>query len=81
MPIDDSFQVRIGDDLLYCESAHDAAILKPVDEIMTTGMSEAYSLEELDRMVVTLRRYDRLTGRLDADSCGDSTHRTLRIDV
>ena len=63
MPIDDPYQVRIGDDVLFCESAHDAA-MKPVDEIMITGVSDAYSLDELKEMVVTLRRYDRLTGRL-----------------
>jgi hypothetical protein len=56
--------VQIGDCLLECENAEDAIILEPVDRMLASGTTAAYTVEELERMVVTLERYDRLTGRL-----------------
>jgi len=64
MPVGNRLQVRIGDHLLVCESAEDASILGPIDAILTTGLTDAYSLDQLEKMVVTLKRYDRRTGRL-----------------
>jgi len=64
MPDDDNLKVHIGDDLLMCENAEDAAILELVDGILANGSTEAYSLEELEKIVATLQRYDRRTGRL-----------------
>jgi len=61
---DETLQVRIGECLLMCDNAEDAAILEPIDDMLTGGSTDAYSLEQLEKMVVTLERYDRRTGRL-----------------
>ena len=57
-------ELRIGDFLLVCETAADAAILKPVQSIVAGDSGDQYSVEQLELMVVTLQRYDRRTGRL-----------------
>lgn len=61
---DDMLLVRIGQCLLRCASIEDAAILAPVDAMLAGGSPAAYSLDQLEQMVVTLERYDRRTGRL-----------------
>jgi hypothetical protein len=67
MPVDDPLQIRIGNDLLVCESVEHASILEPVNEILITGLTDAYSVDQLEEMVITLERYDRRTGRLRRD--------------
>jgi hypothetical protein len=64
MLVDDPLQVRIGKDWVICESVEDASILQPVNAILTTGLTDAYSIDQLEEMVVTLERYDHRTGRL-----------------
>jgi hypothetical protein len=60
----DALRIRIGDCVVTCENEEDAAILRPVDEIVAGGSVEDYSTDQLERMVVTLERYDHRTGRL-----------------
>ena len=60
-------RLRIGDTLVDCETEEDAAILRPVADIVAGESGEKYSLEQLELMVVTLQRYDRRTGRLRPD--------------
>jgi hypothetical protein len=60
----DSLNVQIGDCLLVCDTAEDATILGPVDRVLASGSTAAYSIAELEQMVVTLERYDPRTGRL-----------------
>lgn len=60
----DTLQIRIGDCVLTCENEEDAAILRPVDGIVAGGSVEDYRVDQLDKMVATLERYDRRTGRL-----------------
>lgn len=60
----ETLQIRIGDCVLTCENEEDAAILRPVDGIVTGGSVEDYSVDQLEKMVATLERYDRRTGRL-----------------
>lgn len=57
-------RLQIGDSLVVCETEEDAAILRPVTDIVAGESGEQYSVEQLELMVVTLQRYDRRTGRL-----------------
>jgi hypothetical protein len=60
----DSLNVQIGDCLLVCDTAEDASVLRPVNRVLASGSTAAYSIAELEQMVVTLERYDPRTGRL-----------------
>jgi hypothetical protein len=57
-------QIRIGDCMLTCDTVEDAATLAPVTGIVAGEAGKQYSLEQLEKMVATLQRYDRRTGRL-----------------
>jgi hypothetical protein len=63
MPNENCLHVQIGDCLILCDSADDVTILEPVDRLLSGGSTAAYTVEELETMVVTLERYGRRTGR------------------
>jgi hypothetical protein len=56
---DETLQVLIGDSPLQCHAVDDKMILEPVGGILADKSTEGYRLEELDRMIDTLAKYDR----------------------
>ena len=72
------FQVSIGAELLACRTGEDAAILEPVGGILVDGSVEGYTLEQLEQMVATLRKYDRPAELADLESLVAERRRTGR---
>ncbi len=56
---DDTLQVAVGDQIIQCRNVDDKVQLEPVGGILADGSTEGYGLDELDKMVGVLSRYDQ----------------------